>query len=264
MHYTYRGDDNESVPKGVTKVTFHPSVKHICDDAFAYCDLIKSIVIPNTITSIGRNAFYSCSKLKSAKLSNNLERIHHSAFSNCVCLSSIKIPAGMKVIDEYTFCNCKSLKTVSLPETIEKIMKRAFANCSHLEKVHFPKSLKYVDKFAFKSCDKLVQGGVKLPQTVTNYPGCLLAGLNNTNHIFLQDGPGAKLEFQGMTQRGYGPEKCGITLQQLQELRQHPLINSDTTMREVVELVIKPATKSWGIGYALLVNQNEPMLKSKS
>ena len=51
----------------------------------------------------------------------------------------------------------------------------------------------------------------------------------------------------------------GLTLQQIKYITNHPNIEPDTTMREVVEIVIKPATKGLGIGYALLVNQVQPL-----
>ena len=83
------------------------------------------------------------------------------------------------------------------------------------------------------------------------------------NKVQLQDsfqkGPGATLGFQGETQKGWGPEMWGITLQQIKEVLNHPLVHEDTLMRDVVRLAIKPATKQCGVGYALLLNQDKPL-----
>ena len=75
----------------------------------------------------------------------------------------------------------------------------------------------------------------------------------------LKQGPGPTLGFQGHTQQGWGPERCGITLQQIKSTLNHPCINRDTSMRDVVKLAIKPTTKQKGMGYALLLNQDEPL-----
>ena len=74
-----------------------------------------------------------------------------------------------------------------------------------------------------------------------------------------QKGDGPILNFQGATQKGYGPEMWGLTLEQIKFICQHPLIKPEATMREVVEVAIKPITKGLGISYALLVNQYRPL-----
>lgn len=52
---------------------------------------------------------------------------------------------------------------------------------------------------------------------------------------------------------------CAITLEQIKQLLDHPLIGHDYTIREVVKFAIIPATKGLGVGYALLINQDKPL-----
>ena len=85
---------------------------------------------------------------------------------------------------------------------------------------------------------------------------------NSTLSNIFQPDNGAKHDFKGATQHGYGPEMWGLTLQQIKDIVSNPCIGYETSMRDVVELVIKPATKGLGVGYALLVNQEKP-LKAK-
>ena len=80
------------------------------------------------------------------------------------------------------------------------------------------------------------------------------------NKVFLREGPGPQHGFKGATQRGWGPEFYGITLQQIKRLKEHPSINQDTTTMDLVNHVIKPLTKGCGIGYALLISQDQPLL----
>ena len=68
--------------------------------------------------------------------------------------------------------------------------------------------------------------------------------------------------FLGATQKCHGPEMWGITLEQIKQLQNYPLIDPETTMREVVKRIIIPMTKGKGFGYALLINQAKP-LKAK-
>merc|ERR1740124_835658 len=71
--------------------------------------------------------------------------------------------------------------------------------------------------------------------------------------------------FGGVTQKGYGPEMCGISLEQLMVLKQHPLYHrtgkdgkSDYLMRDFVRL-IKLITVGTGMGYSLLINKENPL-----
>merc|ERR1740124_559751 len=71
--------------------------------------------------------------------------------------------------------------------------------------------------------------------------------------------------FGGETQKGYGPEMCGISLEQLMVLKQHPLYHrtgkngkSDYLMRDFVQL-IKLITAGTGMGYSLLINKENPL-----
>ena len=50
-----------------------------------------------------------------------------------------------------------------------------------------------------------------------------------------------------------------MTLQQIKDVLSHPYIDEYTTMREVVRLLVKPATKQQGVSYALLLNQDAPL-----
>ena len=51
--------------------------------AFEGCKNLSEIVIPNSVTSMGREAFLGCINLTSAVLSNNLETIRELTFSGC-------------------------------------------------------------------------------------------------------------------------------------------------------------------------------------
>ena len=82
------------------------SLTSIGDGAFSSCSSLTSITIPNSVTSIGNNAFYNCSSLTSITIPNSVTSIGGSAFSFCKSLTSITIPNSVTSIEDYAFSGC--------------------------------------------------------------------------------------------------------------------------------------------------------------
>ena len=85
---------------------------------------IRSVDIPQGVTSIGLIAFGGCCKLTTLSLGENVETIGGGAFFRCSSLSNITIPKKVKVIESgysgtpsfyRTFAYCSSLKYIILP-----------------------------------------------------------------------------------------------------------------------------------------------------
>ena len=70
---------------------------------FAFCNGITSVVLPNTVTSIGRESFYQCYSLSSITIPNSVTSIERFAFGDCVNLSSITLPNSITYIGESAF-----------------------------------------------------------------------------------------------------------------------------------------------------------------
>lgn len=93
------------------KTTIIPnSVTSIGKDAFALCD-ITSITIPNSVINIGKEAFISCN-LTSINIPNSVTYIGNEAFYNCEGLTSITIPNSVVHIGDRVFAGCTSLTSV--------------------------------------------------------------------------------------------------------------------------------------------------------
>ena len=69
---------------------------------------LESVVIPDTVVSIGKFAFIY-SNLRSITLSNNLVSIGESAFAHNSYLSQIVIPSSVTDIGQWTFADCTKL-----------------------------------------------------------------------------------------------------------------------------------------------------------
>lgn len=62
----------------------------IRDGTFSGCGKLKSIVMPNTVKSIGNHAFSGCSSLENLTISDSVEYIGNSyTFEKCNNLKSI-------------------------------------------------------------------------------------------------------------------------------------------------------------------------------
>lgn len=66
----------------------------------------KSIILPETLTSIGELAFCYCQKITSIKLPATLTTIGNHAFTNCTGLTNIILPSALTTIGDEAFTGC--------------------------------------------------------------------------------------------------------------------------------------------------------------
>ena len=112
-------------------------ITQIDDYVFEEHSEIKSIIMPDSITSIGYGAFGCCTNMTDISLSKNLINIPLAAFSGCKNLTSIKIPNGIISIGENAFMNCENLSTIYIPDSLTKIDGWAFDNCEKLTDIYY-------------------------------------------------------------------------------------------------------------------------------
>lgn len=101
----------------------------ICDDAFFKCSSLTSIVISNSVVSIGDNAFKGCNSLSNVVIPNSVTTIEAGAFWDCSSLTSIVIPNSVVSIEDYTFMDCCSLLNIVIPDSVTSIEICAFSGC---------------------------------------------------------------------------------------------------------------------------------------
>jgi hypothetical protein len=106
---------------GTVKTLYLPSqientpVTEIAPGAFANCDSLLVVFIPNSVTAIGARAFADCDSLVSVTLPVNLTAISAGTFFNCHSLVAMTIPETIVSIDNQAFSGCTSLQSISLP-----------------------------------------------------------------------------------------------------------------------------------------------------
>lgn len=121
---------------------------------FWSCPNLKTITIPNTVTSIRQGAFAECTSLESIVIPDSVTTIEYEAFLECTSLKEVKLPNNLKTIDSYTFFHCTSLKEIEIPNPVEEIGWCAFQG-SGIEKIILPESVKTVSLWAFGDCESL-------------------------------------------------------------------------------------------------------------
>ena len=90
---------------------------------WTFCGMSKlgRIVIPNAVTTIGEYTFADDSALESAKLSTSCAWLQQGLFSECGKLLSITIPMVVTKMDTQMFTNCKSLITATFEDGTDLI-----------------------------------------------------------------------------------------------------------------------------------------------
>ena len=180
------------IPTCLTKVTI-TSGDTIKQSAFNGCTTIKTIVLPESITTIGNYAFQN-SGIESINISKNILKIGSSAFSGCTNLISIDLsnmdmnttgsslsanifkdatklkevllPKNIKSIPESTFMGCIELEEFTIPETVTTLGNSAFNGCSNLTSVTILGNLTSIGNSTFNECNLLEE--ITLPSTLTS------------------------------------------------------------------------------------------------
>ena len=116
--------------------------------AFAYAEM-DSVVIPNTVRSIGMWAFSPCHNLRNVFIPNSVTEILQGAFGGCHNIVSVRLPDSITSIASQTFDADTSLVSVVIPDAVTTIGSAAFSQCYSLRSVTFGRSLVSIGQGAF-------------------------------------------------------------------------------------------------------------------
>ncbi len=151
---------------------------------YSYEASIKSVVIGDGVTRIGKYAFFRYTGLTSVTVSNSVTSVGYDAFYGCNGLTTplynahlfiylptsfegaYSIPDGVEYIIEDAFYGCKSLTAVTIPNSVTSIERMAFSGCSSLTSLTIGNNVTNIGQSAFNGCSSLT--AVTIPNSVKN------------------------------------------------------------------------------------------------
>ena len=157
----------------LTKTTIYPAnemPKNSFYDGTKSKISLKTIVLPNSLKSIGNYAFYSCSMLMGTlTIPNSVTTIGDYAFYACTSLTgSLVIPASVSSIGNSAFYSCSALSgTLIIPNSVTTIGTAAFYTCNQLTGLNIGSSVTTIGGSAFAYCTGLT-GTLLIPNSVTS------------------------------------------------------------------------------------------------
>ena len=103
-------DYDPNTGKGV--INFLEDLTVVDASAFAGCESLLSVTLPNSITEIQSEAFYNCTSLKGIIIPEGVGFVGGSAFGGCTNLQKITIGYDVREIGEGAFSGCSNLAAV--------------------------------------------------------------------------------------------------------------------------------------------------------
>ena len=147
----------------------------IADSAFERCTNLTNVLIPDSVTAIGKEAFCYCSGLESAAIGNGVKIIGDDAFLDCTGITGeLVIPDSVKSVGSGAFEDCL-ITSVKIGSGLESIGSDDFPY-NHLESIIVSKDSPYLyteDNVVFSKDKSIIfkypmtkQGNYFLPDSV--------------------------------------------------------------------------------------------------
>ena len=177
------------------------NVKRICRNSFWNCKGIKTIVLPNTLQTIGYNPFVGCTNIEF--VSNSPEYVVENGIlftadkSTIVCYPSklakgeIHIPDTVTKLERGAFSGCTEMTAIHL-HNVSVISKTCFTNCDSLTQVYCSDLVSYIGEWAFAHCKNLKELSVYKDcfidkNVILNSPAKIVTRPERTNYVIESD-----------------------------------------------------------------------------
>lgn len=185
-------------------------VVRIVEGAFRNCTgLTGDLVIPDTVTEIGKAAFERCNFMGELILSDSLVRIEDSVFHESGFTGELHLPDTLTYIgggafqmtgftgrlilpEELTFIgnsafrDCIFTGDLFIPDSVTYIGQWAFYDIEFKGRLTLPKELRVIERETFSNCK--FTGELKLPDSITNIGDMAFENCDFTGKLVLPDG----------------------------------------------------------------------------
>lgn len=176
-------------------------VSAIDDGAFQNGMGLTSVIIPNSVQSMGSATFAGCSNIESLTIpfvgaksgvqstdseiysfgyifgmteyDNSYCCYQHTKYDNGKSRADCYyLPKSLKTVNvsggeilDYAFENCTYIESISVPDSITQIGESAFLGCAYLKSFDIPQGLTEIKQATFQGCEALVN--ITIPSTIT-------------------------------------------------------------------------------------------------
>ncbi|MBQ6724888.1 MAG: leucine-rich repeat domain-containing protein [Paludibacteraceae bacterium] len=157
----------------LTSVTWLPPTCSIqtSTDAPFYSDksTITSFTFGDKVEIIPNYLCYKMNQLDTVVLPQSLQTIGNYAFAYCSALKGLEIPTSVTLVARYSFAYCTALKSFTFPEGITTVATDVLDGCTALEEVYIPASVTTINADAFYNCKALraIHNYAITPQSIT-------------------------------------------------------------------------------------------------
>ena len=104
----YTGPEELEVPVWIDG----QEVTRLADECFAGCDSLTTVILPDSLESIGWWAFENCTALRGIFIPEGVTEICGQAFAGCTALEAVSIPGSVDYVYNDAFDGCDSLRFI--------------------------------------------------------------------------------------------------------------------------------------------------------
>ncbi|MDD6553873.1 MAG: leucine-rich repeat domain-containing protein [Prevotellaceae bacterium] len=170
---------NNSQGCAMTEVIMPKGTKAIGDHAFGNTASLTSVVIPDSVETIGANAFAG-SGLEAIVIPKQVTKIGTYAFWGCAHLTDIAFEDTLTEIPEGLLSQT-AITEFDIPETVTKIGTAAFKSCAALKTITGGRKVKSIGTYAFYGASALES--LVLGDSLKSIGGCALSNLSALKEI---------------------------------------------------------------------------------
>ena len=161
------------------------AVREIGDDVFKDNGNIVSLIIPDSVKTLGYRMCSGCTALREVRLPSGITVIPDEAFDGCSSLRTINFPDTLKEIRSDAFCGTALTEFVA-PDSLTGIWLYAFKDCVDLATVELT-NVRSISSGAFQNCTSL--RSVRLSDKMTGLSDHIFDGCTSLAFIDMPDDP---------------------------------------------------------------------------
>ncbi len=147
--------------------TFDPYAPRLTEVQSKARKELRSVIFPETITTITAGLFGNHAELTSVILGENTQKIGKYAFRGCSALEEITLPDSVAEIGNYAFSYCTNLKKINIPKNLSVLPCGVFSQTG-FETFDIPEHITELGGNLFSECKKLKN--LTLPKHITKIP----------------------------------------------------------------------------------------------